>query len=184
MIDECSVRGLIRLAGVFLCALLAFPAQATSLLDVRIGLKTLRLLSNKPSGPLTMLVVYDPGNAASKQEAQSIVAEFGDGLRASSDVMVTASLLPVGELARHEDVKLVFVTAGLARSWDLLQRQADGMLTITTDLDCVRADRCVVGIVSQPTVEIYYSRAAAEAQKIRFSDAFAMLAKNVGGAGR
>jgi hypothetical protein len=152
------------------------------LLDLRVGLKTLRLLNNKPSGPLAMLVVFDPDNAASKQEAQSIVKDVGEGFRASADVTVTAVALPVAELGKHEGARLVFVTAGLDRFWADMQRHAGGMLTLTTDLACVKANRCIVGIVSQPSVDIYFSRAAAEAQKIAFSDAFAMLAKNVGGA--
>ena len=164
--------------------LLASPVQATNLLDIRVGLKTLKLLSEQPSGHLTMLVVYDPSQATSKQEANAIIAEIGDGLAVSSEITVSAIALPVDELVKNENAKLVFVTAGLNRSWDEMQHHFIGSLSITTDINCVRAARCIVGVVSQPTVEIYYSPAAAEAQEISFSDAFAMLAKNVGEDGR
>ena len=50
---------------------------------------------------------------------------------------------------------------------------------MTSDLDCVKANRCILGIVSRPNVEIYLSKSAAEAAKVGFSQAFIMIAERV-----
>jgi hypothetical protein len=156
---------------------MAGPARATDLLDLKVGLKTLPLLTEKMSGSVPMAVVYGPGNAASKAEAETIVTAVGSGLDAPGGVTVTAIAVPVADLAKHGDAKLVFITTGLGGDWGTIQQGAPSALTLSTDLDCVKADKCIIGVVSQPSVSIYYSKAAADAGKIGFSDAFSMLAK-------
>jgi hypothetical protein len=163
--------------GAIAIACLVTSAHAADQLDLKVGLKTLPLLVNKLSGSALMAVVYDPAIAASKAEADTVVAFVGAGIEAAGGITVTAKAVPVGDLAKQGEAKLVFVTSGLSKSWDALQGSASGMLSMSTDLDCVKANRCVLGIVSQPSVSIYYSKAAADTQKIAFSDAFAMLSK-------
>jgi hypothetical protein len=154
----------------------ATSACAADQLDLKVGLKTLPLLTNKLSGSVTMAVVFDPSVGASKSEADSVVGLVGSGIEAPGGVTVTAKAVPVGDLAKG-DAKIAYVTTGLGKSWDAVQQGASGILTMSTDLDCVKANKCILGIVSQPSVSIYYSKAAADAQKISFSDAFAMLSK-------
>jgi hypothetical protein len=165
---------------VFVPAILlvaASSAQATTDLDLKVGFKTLPLLLNKLSGTVPMAVLFDPAQPASKAEADQVVALAGGGLQAPGGVTVTAVAVPVTDLSKHPDAKLAFVTSGLGKSWDAVQQSATGVLTMTTDLDCVKADKCVLGIVSAPSVAIYYSKPSSDAQKVGFSDAFAMLAK-------
>jgi hypothetical protein len=166
-------------AIVMSVGLVSAPAQATTLLDLQVGLKTLRLLETRPTGHVNMLVVFDPEKQQTKVEALAIIGLANGGIHLSDDVVVETAAVPVADLERHRDARIIFVPRGMDRSWEQLQQHATGMLTLTTDLACVGADRCVVGIVSEPTVEIYFSQAAAKTQSIQFSDAFAMLAKTV-----
>lgn len=50
---------------------------------------------------------------------------------------------------------------------------------MSTDLGCVKANKCILGLVSKPSVDIYYSKSAADAAKITFSPAFTMLVKQI-----
>jgi len=156
-------------------------ALATDQLDISVGLKTLPLLNNKLSGSAVMAVVYDPADAQSKAEADAIVSAVGAGIDAPGGVKVTATLVSTAELAKLSQAKLAFVTGGLKGALDQVAAAAasNGVLTMSTDLDCVKANKCVLGIVSKPSVDIYYSKTAADNAKIGFAPAFAMLVKQV-----
>lgn len=160
----------------------AAPAMATDQLDVSVGLKTLPLLTNKITGQATMAIVFDPANAASKADADAVKALLDAGIDAPGGVKLTGQLVGVGELAKLSAAKIVVVAAGVGKgSYDAIATAvaAAGALSISTDLDCAKAGKCVLGIVSKPNVEIYFSKAAADAAHVGFAPAFTMLAKPI-----
>ena len=166
---------------VALVLVAGLPSQvfAVEKLDLSVGLKTLPLLTDKLSGTVTMAVVYDPANAASKSEADAVKAIADAGLEGPGGIKITAALVSTAELGKMAGAKLGFVTKGACTTAVSSASASNGVLTMTTDLDCVKAGKCVLGVVSQPSVEIYYSKSAAEAAKIGFAQAFSMLAKQV-----
>jgi hypothetical protein len=156
--------------------------MATSELDLSVGLKTLPLLTTKPTNPVAMAVVYEAGNPVSKNDAEAIKAAVDAGLEIPGNIKVTAQLVSTAELGRLNGFKIAFLAQALSSTvFSSIHAAAskDGLLTISTDLQCVKSGKCVLGIVARPRVEIYYSPAAAQDAGIDFAPAFIMLAKQV-----
>lgn len=176
-----KIKKILMAASLAIAVSIPATVWATDKTDITVGLKTLPLLSNKISGAAVMAVIYDPANAASKADADSVVAAVGDGIDAPGGVKVTTMLVATSELSKLSQVKLAFIAGGLKNSFDQIAAAAasNGVLTMSTDLDCVKSGKCVLGIVSTPSVDIYFSKTAADNAKIGFASAFAMLAKQV-----
>lgn len=158
---------------------LSGPASATEQKDVVVGLKALPMLTNKITGDAAMAVVYDPGNAASKSDADGIKKIVDAGVDVPGGGKVSATLVGVGELSKLSGYKIAFITPGLSAHYGAIASSSSGVLTITTDIDCVKAGKCTIGVVTSPDVTIYYSKAAGDAAKVDFSAAFAMLVKQL-----
>jgi hypothetical protein len=166
------------------CALLligafSHPSSATEQKDIVVGLKALPLLTNKITGDAAMAVIYDPANAASKSDAEGIKKIVDGGVDVPGGGKLSATLVGVGELSKMSGYKIAFVTPGLSSHYGAIGSSSSGVLTITADVDCVKAAKCIVGVVTSPDVAIYYSKPAADAAKIDFSSAFAMLVKQL-----
>lgn len=162
--------------------LLAPPCYAvTTEADISVGMKTLPLLTSKIEGSATVAIIFDPADASSKDEAASINAILGRGFVAPGDLKLTRRLVPVNDLPRIEGSKIALLTSGLSAHYDAIGSVAanNGILTMSTDLGCVKANKCVLGIVSKPHVEIYYSKVAADAAKISFEQVFTLLSKQI-----
>jgi len=172
------IRNILATAALVMVAASGWQeAKATDALDITVGLKTLPLLTNKIAGPAQTAIVYD---AASKADADAIKAAIDGGLEGPGGVKLAAQLVAVSDLGKLSGAKIVILAAGIGKgSFDAIATAASGALTLSTDLDCVKANKCVLGIVSKPAVEIYFSKAAADAAHIGFAAAFAMLAKPV-----
>ncbi len=144
-------------------------------------MKTLPLLTNKITGTTTLAILFDPANAASKQEASGIKAILDGNFVGPDELKLNGMLVPVNDLSKITGSKLAILTDGLSAHYDAISAAAisNGTLTMSTDLGCVQANKCVLGIVSKPHVEIYYSKAAAEAARITFGQVFTMLVKQI-----
>jgi hypothetical protein len=172
---------------IFACVIvfglvLAHPAAATNWLDLSVAFKTLPLLTNKITGDATVAVIYDPMYTATKSDAEAIKKIIDDGLEAPGGVKLTAQLMSTTELSKLGGFKIAFLAHGVpAADYNGIYAAADasGALTMSADLDCVRANKCVLGIVSKPSVIIYYSSAAAAAANISFAPAFTMLVNQI-----
>lgn len=154
---------------------------ATDQADLSVGMKTLPLLTNKITGSAVLAIVYNPANPISKEEATSIKAILDNGFAAPGDLKLTGIYVPVGELGKISGSKIAILTSGLDVDYNAIGATAakNGVLTMSTDLNCVRANKCVLGIVSKPHVEIYYSPEAANASRISFEQTFTMLVKQI-----
>ena len=174
-----SFRGMLAAGSIMMLASSALAA--TDQTDLSVGIKTLPLLTNKIEGSAKIAIVFDPANGASKQEAGGIKAILDAGFEAPGDLKLTGVLVPVGDLATMADSKIAILTSGLSTHFDAISTAAasNSILTMSTDLSCVQANKCILGIVSRPNVEIYYSKTAADAAKISFSQAFKMLVKQI-----
>ncbi|MFA6280009.1 MAG: hypothetical protein WC612_04365 [Bdellovibrionales bacterium] len=168
-------------AGFFaLVCGMAAPAQAVDQADLMVALKTTPLLTNKLSGSAVMAVVFDPADAASKAEADSLKALLDAGIDAPGGVKITGMMVPVAEVgSKLSSAKLAFITKGACTAPVSTAANAAGVLSMSTDLDCVKGNKCILGIVTKPSVEIYYSKTAADAAKVGFAQAFTMLVKQI-----
>lgn len=178
----------ITLALGTICALAfgllaAYPAGATDKLDLSVALKTLPLLTNKIASPATVAIIYDPANAESKSDAEEIKSIIDSGIEAPGDIKMKSQMTGTNELSKLAGSQIAFLAHGLpAADYNEVSAAASaaGVLTICTDINCVKANKCVLGVASKPQVEVYYSPVAAEAARISFVSAFTMLAKQMG----
>ncbi len=164
------------------CALLmTLPvgARATELADVNAGLNTLSQLMNKITGDTIMAVVYDPANATSVADAQEIKKIVAGGIRMPDGSKLSAQLVGINELGKLSRARIAFLTPGLQADFTDIgtATSAASILTISTDIECVRAGKCIIGVEAKPVLTIYYSKQAADNAKIEFTQAFSMLVK-------
>jgi hypothetical protein len=172
----------LSLFGLCLFYVLAIctPALATDALDVSVGLKTLPLLTTRINGQINMAIVFDAAKPESRSDAEAIKAAVDAGLDVPGGARLVPMIVPLNELPKLKGANLIFLAKGVGPEAFVSVSQsaaASGILSMSTDVTCVWANKCVLGIVSRPTVEIYYSRAAAAASHLGFSAAFVMLAK-------
>lgn len=171
--------------SVFWLAITGWLVQADAFamdkLDMAIGMKTLPLLNNKISGNIKIAILYDPDKAGSKKEAESIKAIIDGGLNLPGDLSADGTLVPTSHMEKLAGSKIIIVTSDLEAYYNEINKYAGqyNILTMSTDLNCVYKNKCILGIVSKPRVEIYYSKPAADNAKISFGEAFSALIKTV-----
>jgi hypothetical protein len=173
-----------RSLGVLIAVSVLFsdlpPARATDQTDLIVGLKALPLLNDKIRGATIVAVIYDPTNADSRADAELIKSAVDANPNAPGGAKLSSLMVAVGDLGKLSSAKIAFVARGVSQTYfNLIASAATGVLTISTNLDCVKASRCVLGVVSRPSVEIYFSQAAADAARISFAQAFTMLTKKI-----
>lgn len=164
----------------FFC--LSSPSYATDPLDISTGLKTLLLMNEKSSGTVPVAIVYDAGSPESKADAESMKTDIDNGVGVLSGLTLNAYVVSTADIAKISGAKIAFLAKDINSShfgsiYDIASRNE--VLTISTDINCVKANKCILSIVSKPHVEIYYSPAAAEASHISFAPAFTMLVKQL-----
>jgi len=177
-----GIRGFRWLMVCLVVMAAARQADATDQTDLSIGLKSLPLLTTKIASPATLAIVFDPASPDSKADADGLKSFVDAGLEGPGGVKLVSLMVGIGELAKLSSAKIVVLAKGVNKSaFDAISTAASaaGALSFSADLDCVKSNKCVLGIVSKPSVEIYFSRAAADAAKVGFSPAFAMLAKPI-----
>lgn len=179
-----SAKRFVRIvAGLALSLGLALPIQATATerTDLLVGIKTLPMLSHELLPPLVLGIVYDPANPESKNDAEAMKAVLDSGMGVQDGRHISGLMVPVANLAGLSQVKMVFIAKGLRSHFDAIAEaaKAHNILTMSSDMECVRENKCILGISSEPVVEIYFSRVASELAKIDFDAAFIMLIKKV-----
>jgi hypothetical protein len=180
-LDVSARRALLPL--ITLCVALACApcTAATDRADLSVGMKTLPLLTNKIEGSVTVAIVFDPASPVSRDDANNIKAIFDGGLEVPGDLKLNGLLVPVNELDKMGGTRIAVLAEGLGPHYEAISAAASAgrILTMSTDLSCVQSNKCVLGMVSKPHVEIYYSKSAADAAKISFGQVFTMLVKQI-----
>jgi hypothetical protein len=157
----------------------AFPACAWGALNFPVASRVVGFTQPPPAGVVNAGIVFEPGNAASEAEAAAIEQQVGTGL-VSGRGTIKVRRVPANALGGLAGLRVAFVTSGVRDQQQLAAVTARGsILTITSDLGCVQAGRCVVGITGGAQPQITVSRAAAKAASVRFGSAFLMLVKEI-----
>ena len=157
----------------------AAPVCAWAALNVPVASRVVGFTQPAPNGIVTAGIVYDPANPASEAEAAAIEQQAGGGL-ATGRGTIKVRRIPVNALGGLAGIRVAFVTIGVRDQQQVADLAArSSILTITADLACVRAARCVVGITGGSQPQITVSRAAARAARVRFGSAFLMLVKEI-----
>lgn len=167
----------------FLISIVSFaPVVAdTDRDDLSVAMKVLPLLDEKLPDAVELSIVFNPSDAASKREADKIKTILDAGLQVPGGLRLISVLVPANDLNKITGTRIVVLASGLSTYYGAIGNAVAGrsVLTLSTDLECVKEHKCILGIVSKPHVEIYYSKEAAEKAKIAFGQVFALLVTEI-----
>jgi hypothetical protein len=144
--------------------------------DVQVAARALSFVSDPLSGTVRVGIVYARSSPRSVREAERLRTILADGLRIGA-VELRPILVETADVA-GADVDLFFLTEHMAATEtpDLLGNDnRRPILCVTTDIEQVRNGSCVMGVRSQPKVEVFVNRASASASEITFSTVFRVM---------
>jgi len=144
-------------------AALAMPAAAeVTETDLLVAGRAIGFIDNLKRGDLRVGIVYDPGVAQSAQQASELSTMMGGGLRIGNLVLKPV-MLPIGKLG-GDNSDLFFLTEGAGAEAANVGRasRARKIPCITYDLAQVRNANCTIGVQTQPKIEVFVNRAAAQ----------------------
>ena len=98
---------------VWLLAALPLSGQTTAK-DIEVAARAVAFLASKPSGSQTTAVVYAPGSADSKADADAIAAILAGGVTANKVTLEAPKVVTASELSSLSGVTVVFVARGMS----------------------------------------------------------------------
>lgn len=160
-------------------ALFSFSANAaTTEKDLQVVARAAAFTEGLAKGDIQAAIVYDAGSAASKADADGIAAIMGGGLSASG-VTLKPMLVSSGSLGSLGGAGVVIIADGSGAVQGAAFSAAGGKLTVSTDFSCVQSGKCVMGVRSEPKVEIVVNRNAAAGAGVSFAQAFRMMISEI-----
>jgi hypothetical protein len=130
-----------------------------------------------PPGSGSVAVVYAPGDAASRQDADAIAAAIGGGLRVGSAIL-PAQVVEPGTLAAG-GFALAIAAAGANSAQLGATVRARHLLCVTAAAAAVQAGFCTMAISTELRVQILLNHAAAAEANIVFAPAFRMMIREM-----
>jgi hypothetical protein len=165
--------------SLLLAALIAVPAPAradVTAKDVQVMARALGFTEKPPTGEVNIAIVFAPGNPQSAKEATDLQAMLGSGLKAGN-LTLKPVMVKIDELGSAGDVAAFLLTEGVgadaAKVGEATKAKQKPCLTV--DMAQVQSGACVMGIKSEPKVEIVVNKASAAASGISFGAAFRMM---------
>jgi hypothetical protein len=160
-------------------ATLASAGATVTQTDVLVAARALSFLQNPPTGEVRVGIVYSPGSPGSVEEADQLQQILAGGLKVGNLTMIPLKV-KVDELA-GANVQLSWLTADIGRDGERVAdaTKAKQIPCITVDIVAVHNGTCVMGVSSQPRVEIIVNRAAAAKSNMSFATAFRMLVTEI-----
>lgn len=158
-------------------AALAQQEPSLSRRDVQVVVRALGFLLPPPAGEVWIAVVFAPGDAASRRDAERIAALFGEGLRTDGAVLRAR---PTPADALHPGGHAALIAAAGAPGGALMAAaRAQRIACVTSTLEQVEAGHCTLWIRSEPRVQIVVSRAAIQASGLGLAAAFRLMVREI-----
>ena len=172
VLRQASLVGL-ALSAALLLQTSAASAASLSPKDVRIVGVVLGFL-DPPSPGGEIAVIYSGSDAASKADAEAIVASFGEGVSSKGGSM-QAKAIDAAALGDGGGYVGIIVAAGVGGGAGITASKAHHIPCITASLATVQGGQCIMTVQSDPKLEITVNHDAAQAAGVVFSPAFRML---------
>jgi hypothetical protein len=150
-------------------------ASADPAKTIQVAGRALTFLKNGPTGRTIVGIVFDPANPGSVAEKNAIMAAIGSGYTAGAMTIVGKPM----EAGADGGAKVLFVTRGVNYAAVEATARAKRIITIGSDFACVRSGACVMGISTDPTVQIVVDHEAAAAVGASFREAFRMMIQEI-----
>lgn len=156
----------------------SLPASADGAREVQVAGRTLTFLDNGPTGKVVFAVVYDSSKPASVAEKDEVMAALGSGMTVGG-VTVVGKAVDAGAVSGTSGVAAFYITRGV--NYAAVGGVAKGkkILSISSDMACVKSGACVMGVAASPKVEIVVNKASAAATGVSFKAAFKMMIKEI-----
>jgi len=171
----------VRLLLLIILWLVPSPLEAaTSIEDILIAVRTIIFTDSPPSGKVPLAILFDSNQPQSVADLQTAVDVLDGGTQVGT-LMVRAVPLPIDQLDRLSSFRFVLITSSLKDyQKDIFERsKGTGTVTISTDVECVKQGLCVMGVVSEPRVQILLSSSACLAAAVKFLIPFRMMIKEM-----
>jgi hypothetical protein len=162
-------------AGAFALALaVPMASHADAAKNLGVAGRALTFLENGPSGAAVLGVVFDPSKPGSVAEKNAVMAALGGGFSAGG-VTLTGRPVEASAVGGVSGVAALYVTSGVNYGAVGAAAKARKLITIGSDPACVQSGACVMGVATEPKVDITVNRAAAAAVGATFKAAFRMM---------
>jgi len=166
--------------GMALLAALPAPANAAvTAKDIQVAGRVIGFVNPPASGTVKLGIVYDPSNAASRDDEQALMDILGSGLTIGGVTLIPEPV-PIAQLS-GTDANLLFLTGGLGSAGMAVASVADTkkILCMTTDTGAVQAGACAVAVQTSPSVQIIVNKALLAASGISFDTAFLLMVTEI-----
>jgi hypothetical protein len=143
--------------------------------DMQVVARALSFVSDPLSGTVRVGIVYAANSPRSVRQAQTLRSMLAAGLRIGT-LELRPVLIESAGIA-NADVDIFFLTEYIPadETPDLGGGVRRPTLCVTTDIPQVRSGACIMGVRSQPKVEVFVNRAAASANDVTFSTVFRVM---------
>lgn len=147
--------------------------------DLQVMARALGFIEKPPTGDVVVGIVYAPGNPQSAKEAQDIQKLIGDGLKGRA-VTLKPLLVKIDDVG-SADVGAFLLTEGVGADGSKLAAidKSKQKICMTVDMAQVQSGACLLGVKSEPTVEIVVNKAAAADSGVSFAASFRMMIKEI-----
>jgi hypothetical protein len=172
---ECLTAG----TAFILLSILPCGARTASLSvkDLLVLGRAIAFMQPVPGPDAVIAVAYAPGDPASRQDADAIMALIGGGLSVGQSVL-KARLIDSTNSDRA-GFQIVIAAVGANGPRLSVAARAARALCVTSETEAVRAGVCAMAIRSEPRVEILVNHAASSASGIEFAAAFRMMIQEI-----
>ncbi|HXP95437.1 MAG TPA: hypothetical protein VN809_01905 [Telmatospirillum sp.] len=166
----------VSLGAVFVSA----TTKATTLKELQLGIRTTGYMFDPPHGKTEIAILYNPQQPDSDVDARNVQSWLWSE-QAMPNVELVPVLVDVNTLDSARSFRIGIVTSGLAPQFDRIfsYSQKHATLTITADLDCVRAGKCAVGVTTSPRMGVFINHTVTNACAIDFLAGFRMMVKEL-----
>jgi len=174
---ECRLKLLAAGSGAALTALLcsfvvAAPANAEfAAKDAQVMARVMGFMDQPPPATVKLGIVYDAGT---QKQAEALMAQLGGGLAAGKFTLVP-TLVKIGDVG-GANVNAVVLMAGVGGAAKVAEiTKGKKIPCFTGDVSQVKSGACLVGINTDPKVEILLNKGLAASSGISFGAAFKMM---------
>jgi hypothetical protein len=162
-------------AGLALAVLWPDAASADPARNIQAAARVLTFLENGPTGRTVIGIVFDPDKPGSVAEKNALMAAISGGYGVGA-LSVVGKPMQAGDTG---GAKVLFVTRGVNYAAVGAEARAKHIITIGSDPACVQNGACVVGISTDPTVQIVVNHQAAAAVGASFRASFRMMIQEI-----
>ena len=162
---------------IFITAVLPAHAEIDKK-EVQIIARTLNFISEIPKGDLTVAIITNNTIEESSTEASNLMNIMQNGMKVGK-FNLQSKLVDTSNLTSLDGSNIAIITSGLQANYDTIASDISSrnLLSVTSDFACVDAGKCVMGISSQPKVEIIVSQDAVTASNLTMSKGLSFMIK-------